>query len=244
MGTRLAHAAAAAGALALAAVCLRTYRAETAYGAGLALAERADASPGEDVPGRLEAYEEASRIDPGEGLYRLRTGQIRLQRAKRAPGVPDDAELAAAAAALDAAARTRPLDVRVHCGRVQLARARRDLDGALRAVSAARAAAPISPAALLAASATQTWAWRVTGDASHLRDALAAARDLDAIGEATAARELAADLRNSGHELAGDLAEAAAGDIGLLRFAARIVAPARPEVARVLAPPVPQPGGD
>src|SRR4051812_9230239 len=96
---------AAAGSLLLAAAALRTVRAEAVYDfEGLQLASDPETSPAADLPGRLEAYEEAARRDPGEALYALRIAQIHLRRATARGASARRAELDAARDLLERAA--------------------------------------------------------------------------------------------------------------------------------------------
>src|SRR6185295_10487841 len=182
-------AAAAAGAALLGAACLRSLHAEAAYEAGLALSGDPHQGPAHDLPGRLAWYEEAMERDPGDGLYALRAGQIRLARATPRGARPDLDELAAARGLLARAAALRPLDFRP---RAELARA------ATTAGGAARAAVDVG-----------LRAWRATGDVAGLRTALRGGVSLAAIGEpATAAAPFARAFADADAGLAHDLSEA------------------------------------
>jgi hypothetical protein len=224
---------AAAGAALCAAAALRTAWAEWAYDReGLALGDDPEASPAADVPGRLEAFEEAARREPCEALYRLRAAQIRLRRVRR--GDVDRAELAAARASLAEAARLRPMDFRV---RSTMARAARLADDPAAAVSEAAAAlrlAPRAPGALYDAVAIDVWAWRRARDPAYLTAALRATRDLVSTGASNPTGALATAFASAGPDLAADLAQATSGDDSLRRVALEAARATRPEVAAAL----------
>jgi hypothetical protein len=233
---RPARVVAAAGAALLAVSSLRTLSAETAYERGLDASVDPEESPALDLPGRLEHYEEAARRDPGEALYELRAGQVRLLRAARPGAAPDARELAAARASLERAAELRPLDYRP---RAQLALASRIAGEPERAMHEARAAmavGPRAPAALRTAVEVGLWAWSATGDASSLRTALVAGAALARLGESSAVRLFAPTFAAAGAGLAQDLVEATRDDAVLAAFAAAAARPVRPEAASVLDP--------
>lgn len=179
---RAARVAAAAAALALAASEVRTWRAEQAYQRGV---RATDPRSGDevvddvlrDVPGRLEAYEAAARIDPGEPLYALRAGQMHVLRAGRRPPPPDRGErVAAARELLERSLRALPLDSRAHDALAQAAVLDGDADGALRDSRRAVLLGRRRSSALEQASRRCAWAWRRTGDPDALRDAAEVAR--------------------------------------------------------------------
>jgi len=236
---RAARIAAAVGAAALAAASLRTMHAEAAYETGLDASVDPRRSPALDLPGRLEAYEEAVRRDPGEELYVLRAGQVRLLRAVRRGGEIDGVELAAARGLLVRATELRPLDSRP---RAQLARAARlagDPDGAVAQARQAMALAPKAPGPMHVAVEIGLWAWRATGEPADLRTALAAGVALAGIGEESPDRAFAGAFAEARAGLAQDLVEATTGDAALAAYAVLAVRPVRPEAALVLDPPAP-----
>jgi len=226
---RIVHVALAACAGGLAAASLRTVGAEDAFEAGLAKAADAETDPAADIPGRVEAYEEAARRDPGESLYALRAAQIRLSRARRRGAAGRD-DLAAAERLLAAAALARPLDADVHATHALALRLRRD---AAAAAAEARAAVSLAPCGLVALETAQTvglWAWRAERDPSYLRSALEAGARLDALGRGRETRRaFDAAFAAAGPELAADIAEATSGDDALRQFAESIAAPTNPE---------------
>jgi tetratricopeptide (TPR) repeat protein len=233
---RVARVAAAVGAVFLAAASLRAMYAESAYEAGLELSVDPKDDPALDVTGRLEAYEEAMRRDPGDGLYALRAGQIRLRRAARRDGSVDRKELAAARASLLRATELRPLDSRPRAQLAGAARLAGDSEQALRAAQDARELAPKSPGPMRVAVDIGLWAWRGTGDPAALRTALSAGTALAGIGEASPDRAIVNAFGQAGPELAQDLAEATKADPSLAAYAAAAARPLRPEVARLLDP--------
>src|SRR5262245_46521593 len=139
---RLALVALAACAGGLAAAALRTVSAEEAYEAGLAKAADVHTDPAADMPGRLEAYEEAARRDASESLYALRAAQIRLSRAIHADGGLVRAELAAAERLIASAGAARPLNADVHATRARAWMLRRVAPEAAREARTAISLAP------------------------------------------------------------------------------------------------------
>ena len=230
----LVHVALAACAGGLAAASLRTVGAEEAFEAGLAKAADAETNPAADLPGRVEAYEEAVRRDPGESLYALRAAQIRLSRAGRLAGAARRDELAAAERLLDAASAARPLNADVHAVRALARLLRRD---AKTAADEARAAMSLAPWGLLALDTAQSVGlagWRAEQDPAYLRLALTAGMRLDPWDRRESRRAFDAAFEAAGPELAADLVEATAGDAALRAFAASSVGRTRPEVAAVV----------
>lgn len=219
-------AAAAAAGLAIGAG-LRSH-ADAAYRQGLGFTE----FPAEDVPGRLEAYEEAVRRDPRRFVYRLRAGQIHLSRAR------DDASATHAEAAsthLQVAAAVHPLDARVHVALAQLAALQGDPDGALEALRRAVATGPRHPSVQAAAVRLALEIWSREGRVDALADAL----DHDALRvswntEAARLRVVEATLRRRRDSAVGDLLEACAGRRERLETAARWAARALPELSPIL----------
>jgi tetratricopeptide (TPR) repeat protein len=234
---RVARVAAALGAGMLAAASLRTTYAERAYVAGLDLTVDPRRSPALDLPGRLEAYEDAMSRDPGEELYVLRAGQIRLLRAARRDGAVDRRELAAARALLVRATELRPLDSRPRAQLALAARMAGDSEEALRAAKEAAALAPNAPGPMRVAADVGLWAWTQTGDPAALRSALAAGMALAGIGEESPDRAIVNALGRAGPDLAQDLVEATKEDPTLAAYAAAAARPLKPEVARLLDPP-------
>jgi hypothetical protein len=232
---RLVHVALAACAGGLAAFSLRTVGAEQAFEDGLARAADAETDPAADLPGRVEAYEEAARLDPGESLYALRAAQIRLARARRLAGPAAREQLAAAERLLDGAAAARPLDADVHAARAVALRLRRD---AAASVAEARAAILLAPWGLVALGTAQSvglWAWRAERDPAYLRMALSAGARLDAWDRRESRRAFDDAFAAAGPSLAADLVEATAGEPALRAFAAASAARTRPEVAALVA---------
>jgi hypothetical protein len=228
---RLVHVALAACAGGLAAFSLRTVGAEDAYEQGLDKAADAETDPAADLPGRVEAYEEAARRDPGEALYALRAAQIRLSRARRLAGRAQREELAAAEALLASAVAARPLDADVHAARAIAALSRRD---AATAAAEAREAVGLAPWGLVALGTAQKVGlsgWRSERDPAYLRMALAAGARLDAWDRRESRRAFDDAFAAAGPELAADLAEATAGDAALRAFAVSAAARTRPEAA-------------
>src|SRR6185295_11608894 len=202
-------AAAAAGAALLGAACLRSLHAEAAYEAGLALSGDPHQGPAHDLPGRLAWYEEAMERDPGDGLYALRAGQIRLARATPRGARPDLDELAAARGLLARAAALRPLDFRPRAELARAATTAGDAAGAVREADAALLLGRRAPGAARAAVDVGLRAWRATGDVAGLRTALRGGVSLAAIGEpATAAAPFARAFADADAGLAHDLSEA------------------------------------
>jgi hypothetical protein len=232
---RLVHVALAACAGGLAAVSLRTVGAEEAYEAGLAKAADARTDPAADLPGRVEAYEEAARRDPGESLYALRAAQIRLARARRRDGTVVREELAAAERLLAGAAAARPLDADVHAARARALTLLRDAAGAAAEARAAMSLAPWGLVVLDTAQSVGLWAWRAERDPGYLRLALTAGVRLDAWDRRESRRAFDVAFEAAGPELAADLAEATSGDAALRAFAAAAAARTRPEAAAALA---------
>jgi len=231
---RIARVAATVLAVFLAAVSLRTLHAESAYESGLDVAVDPRRSPALDLPGRLDAYEEAMRRDPGEGLYALRAGQIRLLRAAKAAGGVDRVELETARERLRTAARLRPLDARP---RAQLARAAQIADDPIEAVAFADAATTLGPRApgpAWTAVDVGLWAWRAHGDVSALRAALRGGAILSRIGESRPTTPFARAFQRADAGLAQDLVEAVRGDASLAAFAVEATKDVRPDVARLL----------
>jgi hypothetical protein len=242
MAGRPVHVVAAAGALLAASAALRTVHAEFAYEEGLALAEDPRASPGADVQGRLERYEEALRRDPGEALYALRAAQIRLAKASPRGKPADSAELGAARDLLERAAAMRPLDSKIHATRAQLERAARNLRVAQSEAWVAVRTAPRGPAALKTALSIGLDGWRETGDPSYLRLALTGGRGIGRIDPSNALPVLDTAFTEAGPGLAGDLVEATSGDPDLRAYAADRVRAVRPDVAAAITDD-PAPGG-
>jgi hypothetical protein len=236
---RVARAAALVGAGLLVVATLRALYAEAAYESGLDLAVDPRIGPAQDVPGRLEAYEEAMRRDPGEPLYALRAGQIRLQRAARRDGSVDARELTDARGLLERASALRPLDSRPRAQLADAARLAGDAGGALRAAAEATALAPRAPGPMRVAVDVGLWAWRENGDPAALRTALAAGASLRDIGEASPDRAIVTAFGKAGADLAQDLVEATRNDRALAAYAAEAARPIRPEVARLLDPTPP-----
>lgn len=226
---RIVHVALAACAGGLAAAALRTVGAEDAFEAGLAKAADAQTDPAADLPGRVEAYEEAARRDPGESLYALRAAQIRLSRARRR-GAAGREDLAAAERLLAAAVLARPLDADVHAA---LALALRQRGDAAAAAAEARKAVSLAPCGLVALETAQSvglWAWRAERDPAYLRFAFESGVRLDVLGRGRESRRtFDAAFAAAGPELAADVAEATSGDDALRRFAESIVTRAEPE---------------
>lgn len=225
---------ATAGALFLAAMAVRIAYAESAYVAGLDLATHPDSLPSDDLPGRLEHYEEAFRRSPGEALYALRAGQIRLQRARRAGGTAGVAEIVAVRELLERARDLRPLDARIRATLAQAWRAHGDVEPALREARIAIRLAPCSPGILRTAMAVGVWAWHGRRDVAALELVLRAGMGVVRVGEKVLVPGLDEAIAAAGSDLAGDLFEATGRDPELLRFAADVVERTRPEVARTL----------
>jgi len=235
-GERTLGASIAGAAALLALAAARTWWAESAYTAGLGTT----ASPAEDVPGRLERYEEARRRDPSEPLYALRAGQIRLGRAGRTedPGARRE-ELLAAAERLRESVRLFPLDSQAHAGLAQALAGLGDDDGAIRHADAALLLGPRRPA-------TYEWAirwfarrWERARDdrclARLLRTALRAEEavrdppaDVPRVDAPPGARTVAQLLGSLAGPTAEDVARAVGEDPESLRFAARGIREVRP----------------
>jgi len=232
---RVLRCAAAALALGLAAAAGRTWWAESAYTEGLG----ATASPSEDVPGRLERYEEARRRDPGEPLYALRTGQILLGRAEGAAAPPTRREgLLAAEPLLAESVRLFPLDSQSHAAWSQALAGLGDADLAIREADAALLLGPRRPT-------TYEWAirwfarrWdRVRDDRCLARLFRTAMRAEEAVRdppsdvppvEPPGAGTLRRLLASSDAPTAEDLIRAAGTEPDLLRFAAERMRAHRP----------------
>ena len=219
----------------LAARAAHRSHADSAYREGLGYTE----FPAEDVPGRLEAYEEALRRAPDTFLYLLRSGQIRLSRAAGAGDA--GAELDLARSRLARAATVHPLDARA---RISIAQALL-LDGdAVRALSEARIAlalGPRHPTVQVAAVRLGIDAWRRNGDQQALGLALDAGvlrASWTAIhGPAQAGNPLrfvSAALHARSDDVLGDLLEAAGSRTDRLSVAIGWTTRARPDVARIL----------
>ena len=178
----LARVAAALAALVLASFEARTWWAEQAYEAGIyavdpRTGEPATDQPARDLPGRLEWYEEALARDPGEPLYALRAGQIRLHRATRRPPPTDArAELARARHLLGIALPGAPLDSHVHSALSHALMTTGDLDGVAWHSRAAAILGPRRISTLEPAAQRLVWAWRIRDDPSFLAGAIDAAR--------------------------------------------------------------------
>lgn len=237
MTGRLPLVVVAAGAALLASEAYVTFRAEESYERGLSMTTGSPANPVADVPGRLEAYEEAFRRDPGEALYARRAAQIRLARARRADGAADPGELDAAVTLLQRAAELRPVDGSIHVVLAQAYRMRRDADAAVRAAETAVRLAPRNPFTLRGAIATGLWAWRGSGSTGALRLALLSSAALVRIGESGATAAFGPAFEESGRPLAADLLEATLGDAALRSFAADLTRASHPEAAAALAVP-------
>jgi tetratricopeptide (TPR) repeat protein len=222
----------ALAAVALVVAALPLLRAEWVYGAARGFGTR----PSEDLPGRLEAYAEAARLDPREGAYRFRRGQILLDRARR-----DAAFLPEAESDLKAAAALRPIDPRVRSELAEVLLRRGDLQGARRESDIALRLGPRHRAVLARAVELRLRLWRVRRESEDLRAALSSVRTSDAIGDAQPARALARFVARSGPFVAADLLEATDGDPALRAFAARALAADYPDLARVLAEPAGKP---
>jgi tetratricopeptide (TPR) repeat protein len=219
---------AAAAAAALAVVAGLRAHADAAYRQGLGYT----AFPAEDVPGRLEAYEEAVRRSPRRFVYRLRAGQIHLARARD----DDDAHHREAASEhLRVAVAVHPMDARVHVALAQLAVLEGDPDRALDALRRGVATGPRHPAVQEAAVRIALEIWSQEGRVDALADAL----DHDALrvgwnDAAPRLRVIDATLRQRRDRAVGDLLEACAGRRGRLETAARWLARAIPEMSPVL----------
>jgi tetratricopeptide (TPR) repeat protein len=248
---RSARLACAAGALALAAAAGRTWHAERAFERGVhavdpRTGEPAIDGPSRDVPGRLESYREAAALDPRQGVFALRRGQIALLRAARTPPSPDAAErLAEAETALADAARLLPLDARSHDALAQAALLRGDFGAAVRESRLAVRLAPRRKSGLESCVRRCLLAWRRTSDPDALGAALEAlllafeledGRDPEfrtPHGPAGLAR-FEAELRTSDGPALDDLLLAVRGRPDLARTAARLVEPVRPGDAATL----------
>ncbi len=234
MTGRLALVVLAACAGVLAALAYVTFRAEEAFERGLSLAPGPPANPVADVPGRLEAYEEALRRDPGEALYARRAAQVRLRRARRADGTIDRDELNAAMALLVRAAELRPIDGTTHALLAQAHRMGRDAGSAVHAARTAVRMAPRSSFTLRNAMTIGLWAWRAAGSVDSLRFALESSAALVRIGESRATAEFAVAFAEPARPLTADLMEATLGDPALRTFAAEVTRATHPEVAATL----------
>ncbi len=217
----------------------RSY-ADSAYREGLGYTE----FPAEDVPGRLEAYEEALRRAPDTFLYLLRSGQIRLSRvagANAAKSGDASAELDVARQRLTRAATVHPLDARARISIAQVFLLDGDAVGALREARVALALGPRHPTVQVAAVRLGIDAWRRSGDPEALGlalDAGALRASWTAIhGPAQAGNPLrfvGAALRARSDDVLGDLLEAAGSRSDRLSVAIEWTARARPDVARIL----------
>ncbi len=179
-------------------------------------------TPVRDVPGRLEAFEEATRRRPGEFTYSLRSGQLRLVRHVAGDGAAH--ELADATAHLQHAVEVHPLDPR---GRIALARAlglADDSAGMVREVARAVLLGPRHGNVLREATALLTTEWRRTG----LPDLLAWALEIEAERAAWSAqgpsRTAGGILAARGDQAQGDVVWAANGRAPLLRAGAALLA--------------------
>ncbi len=223
--------AVAAGALSARAVSVASV--ESVYRRGLGITDK----PAEDLPGRLEAYEEAGARAPHVFEYRLRSAQIRLGRAAGGgAGAAADveralqhAQAAVAAHPLDAVARSVLADALLLSGRAD--EARTEATRALRL-------GPMHPGAQGAVARLGLDTWAVRGDVAFLRLALDAGALLDASDPAAEGRQARrraerACARRPGGALP-DLLEAAGGDAGRLRVAAAWLERADPVGATVL----------
>lgn len=224
----------AAAACALAALfawrALGVVRAERAYEAGIALAiDR----PETDLPGRLEAYDEAGGIEQGEATYALRAAQIRLARLVRA--VPDQREalLEAARADLTRALKRAPLDPRIQVVAAQIAQVDGDVLVARERADAAAVLGPRHPGALAAAVRVHLWAFRRAKDPEALVRALEIARAAQAVSDdpapgadratTSAAAGVLVSHFQRGTLTAEDVLGAAGSRLDLREFAARFV---------------------
>ncbi len=216
--------------LALAAVAARTVRAELAYGAGLA----PHADPVRDVPGRLDAYEEAADLGPGNPLYALRAGQIRLMRAGRSREARTT-ELAAAEAWFRRAVALHPVEARARAGLAQVLLARGEPDAAARESARSFRLAPRSPGVIGRSGAMFVLEWRRTRDPAALRGALRCAEAGERIRETSIPRGIAKLLAQEPVPNVAAFLEAVGGESSLLRTAAALIAPARPADAEMLA---------
>lgn len=155
-------------------------RAERAYEAGIALAiDR----PEMDLPGRLEAYDEAGRIEPGDATYALRAAQIRLARLVRATPEERAALLEGARADLARALQRAPLDPRVQVVAAQVAQVDGDVLVARERADAAAVLGPRHPGALAAAVRVHLWAYRRAKDPEALVRALEIARAAQTVAD-------------------------------------------------------------
>jgi tetratricopeptide (TPR) repeat protein len=226
---RLADAAAAALALVLVAQAVPALRAEYVYGSALGYARPAT----DDLPGRLAAYEEAARIDPGEAVYHLRSGELRLRRAKSQPGARRD-QIDAALEHFRNAVRLNPLDARSRNGLAQALAARGESEAALEQVAASVRLGPSMKGVMARAIQTYLDAWERTGDGALLREALRLTRRVSELDEGYGRMLAGLALRRSARDVQGDALEALVAYPDLAREAATVLRPVLPDVAAVL----------
>ncbi len=205
-------------------------RAERAYEAGIALAiDR----PETDLPGRLEAYDEAGAIEPGDATYALRAAQIRLARLVRAAPEARPALLEGARSDIQRALRRAPLDPRVQAVAAQIAQVDGDVLVARERADAAAVLGPRHPGALATAVRVHLWAFRRAKDPEALVRALEIARAAQAVADdpapgadrattAVAAGVLVSHFQR-GTLTAEEVVGAAGSRLDLREFAARFV---------------------
>ena len=204
--------------------------ADSAYREGLGYTDL----PAEDVPGRLEAYEEAIRRAPDAFTYRLRAGQILQARAEgRTGGAASD--LHAASLHLRAAVALHPLDARARAALSKQLLLEGDVDAALVEARRAFELGPRHPSAQVAAVRVAVLCW----SAFDRIDGLATALELDEhratwLGVTRPPQEAIVALRAHADSALADLLEACAGDVERLSAAHRWCVAALPALAPVL----------
>jgi hypothetical protein len=248
---RAVRLAAAAGALALASAQSRTWHAEREYERGVEAVdprtgEGAIDGPTRDVPGRLESYCAAVALDPEQGIFSLRRGQIALLRAARRPAPADAAErLDEARTSLERAARLLPFDARPHDALAHVALLSGDPEQVLRRTRTAVRLAPRRKSALDTAVTRCLWVWSRTGDPEPLAAALEAQRlafeledgrdpEFRTTAPAAGVGRFSAALQAPDGPTLDDLRFAGRGRPALATTAARVLEPLRPADAAAL----------
>lgn len=182
MNRRAVRVAAAAAAVGLAVLQIRTWRAERAYERGIWATDPrtgrpATDAPARDVPGRLEAYDEARSLDPSNPLYGLRAAQIEIARVARAPrDAARDERVSRVHDRLRDVLAAAPLEGRAHDALAHVFAENGDLDGAIDRTRRSVALAKRRPSTLEVAAHRFVWGWRRTWDPDILASALDVAR--------------------------------------------------------------------
>jgi len=220
---------------------VRAY-ADAAYRDGLGYTE----FPAEDVPGRLEAYDEAHRRAPGTFVYLLRSGQIHLARA--AAGAREEQHLTTAGERLREAVRIHPLDARARISLAQVLLLEGDASAAYESARVAASLGRRHPLVQLAGVRLGIEAWTRTGDIEGLALALDAElvrwswRTVYQKQESRAEnrrrrvpRFVLGALSTRRDDALGDLLEAAGQRLDRLDVAIAWTAVDRPDIAEILA---------